>query len=413
MAGLLDVLKTPEGLGLLMSGVGSAVSGDPRFLNNNVQLQAAFDDLQMRRQAVAEGARKKQRLAQLPGLLADLQAYPADLQPGRKMEAMGLLAEFAPEAAMTGLLGEVFPKREEVRSSPEEARMMRELNIPLTEEGYARFKQLRGTGDANALAAIRDALEISKLRGEIGDKNAERGRTEDQRTKDRALAERGFNRNLGQLRELSGLNEELRGTLLEAGVPFSDLRRALASGGAFLGEKVGYNTSQLKDKVAKADRLSKGLNDIIIENKDRFGQNFTNNMLDLLQRSSANKDIAPEAINSILGKLTEQILDVSDIEGYNISDIEAATDFAKRMKLPLEELPLNPVVDMPGAIEAVRAGAGRAADAAGTAARDVVVRAADIARMSEDQIRKLDVDNMTPELLQAIEQRVMQLRMRK
>ena len=34
--GLLDIFKTPQGLGLLMSGVGDAMTGQPRAMNNAV-----------------------------------------------------------------------------------------------------------------------------------------------------------------------------------------------------------------------------------------------------------------------------------------------------------------------------------------------------------------------------------------
>lgn len=413
MAGLLDVLKTPEGLGLLMSGVGSAVSGDPRFLNNNVQLQAAFDDLQMRRQAVAEGARKKQRLAQLPGLLADLQAYPADLQPGRKMEAMGLLAEFAPEAAMTGLLGEVFPKRAEDRAEPADIRIMRELGIPLTPENYAKFKEMGGS--AQGMDPLQQA-QLAKILMEMQASSGDRAKAKDEEGKKRRTSEVTINRNLADIVHALELVDKTENTFLETGIPFGDARRGILSGSSAMMSAFGMNKPGMQDTLDAYDELGKTLNKLVVSRDNASLGTLTDAKLALVQGAMGSTKISPQALRSILLDTAEGMLDEADIQGYDIKNLQGYVDNFGTRRKQKGKAP-NVVFDVPGAVDRAEAAggsladraaafAGEASDAAKAAASEIVVRAADIGRMGLEELQKLDVDKLTAEQARALDARL-------
>lgn len=403
-------------LGLLASGMGSTMNGDPRALNSNLAMQAGFADLNAQRAQLKERARRQAGMARLPGLLTRMDEGAAD-----RGEIMGLLSDVAPEAMVTGLLGEMFAKPEADRSEPADLRMMRALGIEPTPENYAKFKAIGGdAAGAHGIDGALKQLQMQKLLDEMRDRTDARAETAAEKQKKRRLAETSLNRNFGKLEDLAALNDQIKGTVVETGVPLSSWRRAGASGAASLGRIAGFDTAKLQDNITASDRLAKGLNDLVIETIDRFGDQLTNDKLALLQSASANPNITPEAISSILGAISESMLDAADIEGYNVADPDRVTTFIKRMKTPAARGAEPPMVDVPRLAGDARARAGRAVDAgaelAGEAADvaaevvdQVATRAADIARMTVEEIEDLDIDALTAEQLEALDARLKKL----
>lgn len=460
MPGLLDVLKTPQGFGLLLSGIASAGTGNQSFINNNIAMNDAFQDMAIKREAMEEKRRQRETLARLPGLM---QAFttgvePQDLgvgentpagsvmvdlpmSPARRAavqgETMGLLSEIAPETMAKGVLGALFTP-DQGREPPADIRIMKELGLPLTVAGFEQFNKLKGSGDANAFKGLLDQAQLQKLLLDMENDRKTRGDAAAEKDQKFKLDERAANRNLEDLFELAQLNEDLKDTSLQAGLPASDYRRALLGVKVAASEALGSKEqTQLREQIGKFDRLRKGLKNIVINNKDRFGNNFTNQMQTLLEGASANPDIMPEAIDSILGQLATHITDTSEIMGYDLKNRDRAQEFVERMK-GSKPRASAPVVDLGGAaaefrrdVDAAKATVGGAVDrvreaapgavAAGkkavedaaVAAKPFLNRAADIARLTIDKIQAItddDIKAMTEEQKKALLKRVNELK---
>lgn len=413
MPSFREKVKTPEGIALLLSGLGSMLSGDRRYVQGAVERQAAFEQLEMQRELLAERTRRREAIGRLPGLLSDIQN---DFSPGgqeaRRGELLGLLADVSPEPVVQGLLAEVLPQGRESRTSTI-INDMRELGIPLTEDNYTRFKSMGGNGnDLDALQQVQLAkllLDMQGVKADRDDAAVERGRA-------RLLSERSLNTNLKRMEDLAGYAEDLEGTFLEAGVPLSEGRRALASGGAALGRLLGWDTEAAQKKVDLYDKLKKGLNDLVVDSSGRFTSTLTDNKLNLLRQSMASPDVTTDTIRGVLGEMAEDMRDAADIEGYKLDNRDGYEGFIERMRTPVQRKKEAPVIDVPRVSRDVKAAADQGIETIAVTAdrmKDASLRAGakavDIARMSINEIRKLDLERLSEEQLKALEKRMDEL----
>lgn len=411
--GLLDIARTPEGLGLLFAGVGSAMSGDPRPLNTNIALQAAFDDLQMQRQAVKERARRKEALARLPQLLGQMGPDGTMADPAARGEVLGLLSEVSPDTVVGGLLGEMFPKRSEGRADPTEIRTMQMLGIPLTEENYARFKQMGG--GAGGLDALQQA-QLAKILMELQTASGDRAKAADEEGKKRRTSEVTINRNLSDIEHALELVDKTEGTFLETGIPFGDARRGILSGSAAALSAFGMDKPGMQETLDAYDELGKTLNKLVVSRDNANLGTLTDAKLSLVQGAMGSTKISPQALRSILLDTAEGMLDEADIQGYKVNGLDTYREnFGVRRKQK-GKAP-NVVFDVPKAVDRAEAAGGSLADRAASFAGDaaaaargvadqVVVRAADIARMGLEELQKLDVDKLTDEQARALDARL-------
>jgi len=345
IGGALAVGANPL-LGLL-AGPGIKASRDRRALENEA-LRGGVD--QQRRIAEAQD--------QLQGLLARTTKQP-DRQiplerldgppttttiqgrfeptvstPEGQRELLGLLGTIAPQQAATGLLSR------DQRAAPADIRTMQSLGIPLTPEGFKAFNELKGD-DIDSLTGRLDAeIKLLQLQRETAE---EKERLKDE-VQDKQRFANSVNRNLSNIDNLASLNRNLQGTFLETGLPLSDIRRATQAGAAGIGQLLGADTKEASKALADFDKLNKGLNDLVIETMDRFGNNLTNDKLTLLQNASANVNIAPEAIASILANVAEIYLeqaDLNDVKVPNRTDFEALITRERNFSGPTRRLKFN------------------------------------------------------------------------
>jgi len=398
MVGLLDVLRDePQAFGLLMSGLGSAFSGDPRYLNNSVGLMGAFADLEMQREALKERARRKEQMAKLAPVYGDLAAYPGFTQPARTQEAIGLLADIAPETVMTGLLGEVFPQRTEERAEPGDIRMMKSLGLPLTAEGYARFKSLGGADGVSLL----DQAQLAKLMLEIrGMTDARTAAAGDASTKKRT-SERTISRNLADIEHALDLVDETEGTFLETGIPFGEARRGILSGSTAVMGMFGLDKPEMGATLDAYDQLNKTLNRLVISRDTGSLGTLTDSKLQLVQDAMGSTKISPTALRSVLLDAADSMLDEAEIRDYDVGD---RAGFQERIGVRRKQKRKAPEVKLD--LPAAAAAAGELANEAAAAGRAAGARAADIARMGMAELQALDVDALTEEGLAALDARL-------
>lgn len=403
MKGLLDVLQTPQGLGLLMSGVGSAFSGDPRSMNSAVGMLGMFEDLNLQREMLKERARKKDALAKMPGILGDLQAYPTFAQPQKKQEAYGLLADVAPETMMAGLFSELSPKRDEARTSTLISDMER-MGIPVTLENYERLKA--AGGERGGLDLLQQA-QLAKIIAEMQATNTDRATAADDKAKTRRAAQVTLNRNLDDINQALELVDKLEGSIMETGVPFGDARRALASGGRAALAAMGVDKPEWGEAVEAYDKLNKTLSRLVVSKDNAQLGTMTDSKLDLIKDAMGSTEVSPAALRSVLLDGADTMLDTAEIEDYTIANRDALVKTFSERRRQKSRAPKT-IVDVPKIVDDVE---GAAAAAAGVAT-DLASDALDFAKMSLEEISKLtveDIDKLTAEQLRAMDARIRKL----
>lgn len=461
MPGILDFIKNPQNIGLLLAGIGSAGTGDQSYIDDVIGMRKSFQDMEIKREILAERKRQQEATKKLPSLMSAMMSgvesqdlgvgantpagsvmvdlpMTAQRRAGLQGEALGLLGEIAPDTMAKGLLESLF-KPDQGREDPADLRIMDANGYPRTREGFAAYNRDKAAGGEGG--GFKDLLERAQLNKLLGDAEADRtargnaAADKDQKFK---LDQRAANRNMDDLFELSDLNDKLKGTSLQPGLPLPDWRRAVmgfkVAGLESLGDK---EQGALREQIGTYDRLRKGLNNLIINNKDRFGTSFTNQMQTLLENASANPNIMPEAIDHILGQMASQIVDTSDILGFELKSRDQGLEFVDRMKVS-KPRPGGPVVDLSGTVDelgrdfqaaketvggavnraraaapgAVAAGKEAVGDAV-AAAKPFLSRAADIARLTRDKIDAIsadDIKQMTDDQKRALLKRINELK---
>lgn len=240
-------------------------------------------------------------------------------------DMLGLLSQaspdtFAAQATQTVLGGD------QQRAAPSDIRAMQILGFPLTPEGFTDFNNRKANDSDGLLREIQARMAGLELEG-LED---EREQSERERRKERTEFESGINRNLGNVSKLAELNRGLTNTFLESGLPASELRRDAASTFGGLMQLAGLDPSEQKRQVAQFDELRKGLNNLIIDTTDRFGNNLTNDKLALLENASASVDISPAATASILADVAEIYLEQADFEKVPVKNRRELEALIKR-----------------------------------------------------------------------------------
>ena len=137
--------------------------------------------------------------------------------------------------------------------------------------------------------------------------------------------------------EAMQLSQELESTVLASGVPFGDFMRAGQSALAGVSDAFGFdqNAKEMRNLIAKRDRLKKLLSRTLI---DTFAQlstsfgNLTNDKLRLLADSAATMDNLSGANMLVLADQMETLLEGADLDGVpvpNRAKVEALIKTAR------------------------------------------------------------------------------------
>ena len=268
------------------------------------------------------------------------------------------------ESDLTSMLSGLVPEAEGARVSAAIGDMQ-SLGYPMTQEGFRQYNDDKGSGTNEGLQAL---LDEARLRGILMDQDRAAdadARAAQERDRERVASTQQVVRNLEQNAYAVDLTQRLEGTVLESGLPMSDLRRGLASLTAMVGGLAGKDTSGLEQVIGEFDTQRKLLQDQVNSrmSSGEYGRSAT--QLQSIQRSLANPDISPTAIIRIQGQLAGIDLDRAEADELEIPNREAFERQAKEWK---EYDPLS---------------------------------ANNISRMNRSQITQLDIDNLTDEQAEA------------
>lgn len=365
-------------------------------LASGLQLSSGLRQAQAANEATRQqlSARARQREAR-EGLIARIDEGGAALDDP---DTLGLLARAEPELFGQALIGQVFPAPTQERAEPADIRSLRAVGIdPASPEGREIvLDRLRSQGATDE--ALR-ALQLQLTSFGLEEKRRAREQEEDTQAKQRRGLELATRRNLRRVQKLADINQELRGTLFEAGIPFSDLRRDTVAGLNAALEAAGVDRSQQRETVAKFDTFRKDLSDLVIDTIDRFGGNITNQQLALLEEASAGPGVSPQTVASRLADVAEIQLDSARTEGIEIEDEDALREFIAQQR---------------AFASGGEPGPGTAESSGGetespTPRRRRAPRPAAIRRMSAEQIRRLDRTDLSPEAEDALLARIEEL----
>ncbi len=238
-----------------------------------------------------------------------------------EQELMGLLAQAAPEQFAQGLLGQVFPQE---RAEPSFVRMVRALEDPSLDDEQRELLRNHLVADPSSTDEMLRALDV-QLRGmrlQQEQRQLDReDRDEREARGDLIVSVRG---DLNAARELAELNDRLAGTALETGMPASELRRLVASGGAAVGRALGIDTSEAQQLVADFDRFEKLSTDFGLKSAQRMfdrGQ-ITNLQLQAVRDASVSPFVAPDANRRVIADMVDLLLTSADRADIEIADRE-------------------------------------------------------------------------------------------
>jgi hypothetical protein len=373
--GLLQA-ASPSRLPISLGGAIGAAMPQGQAMQSERQIEALRNQ-QMRAQIVQQ---KKQQEAQekLMGLLGGSENPEAQL--------MGLLGQAAPEAMMTSMAQGMFGQQK-TESDPADARMMRAIGLPLTPEGFAKFQGMKNDDSTkpamDALALSIQGLQLANMK-----RTAD---TEEQQAREIKLTrQNSIKHGLEQTKKIADLVLELEGTALASGLPASEWRRSGMGGLAAVGGALGLDMGKLNSDLTAFDTYKKNLNDqlIALMSSGSLGQG-TDSKLAQYRASLASPDVQPGAVMAIQANIAQTFLDQADVLGFEVpnrSEYESSIEKMRTYQAPGSEA----IVDVPAA-----------ADAAGRA----VMRAADVARMSIEQLRNVDPSKMSNEALKAAAKR--------
>jgi len=391
------------GIGLLSASgpspyppnTGNAIAQAMQFAQGR---QAQALENQARRDAITEQQRRRQAQQQLPGLLGDPNATQEQL--------MGLLGQANPEGLVDQAMNSLFSSPQEERAEPAEVRVARVLADPNESEEVKQEirAQMAQSGNQELAAQIQlqlNMMQLEKARQEAADA-AENRRIAWQ------TSETAANRTLHNFERAAELNEFLSTTALRSGATFSDLKRKASEGLAEIGEFFGVDTSEARRINAALDEFNKLTNELIISEMGRISAGGsapnTNQMLSTLSSSMAGVGIAPEANAQIFAKGMRDIIDMADIEGFEIDDPQRYLDLSERL-LSLEPYTKEPTVDLPAAASA----AGNAVNSAASQGADMI---RNIGQMTIEQLNQIDLGQLSDDALKAAADRWDQLNAR-
>lgn len=358
--GLLGAgLSRPQSFGQgLLSGFQSAGTLQGRALENQVT-----------RDALAASSRQRQAQQQLAdqvtaspeqrslGLISQAGGQPGPTQQAAQLsgllsqgddpqrrQMLGLLAEANPQAFTQAMTQQAFPQE---RSQTSLVRNLQAAGVaPNSEQGREIILNTltRDPGVTDQQLALLQtqlrAMQVQQMQREMQREE----RTEEQR---RGQLITDLRSDLNQAEELAQLNERLQGTALETGLPFTELRRGIASGVDAVKRLIGGSDEEAQSLIADFDRFNKLATDFAVGSATRmFDQGgITNFQLQSIQDAQVSPGVAPSANARVIADNIEALLagaDNLDIDIKDRSRFEAlAQDLRGESPQRREEAPRN------------------------------------------------------------------------
>lgn len=304
--GLLGSPAFNMGVGLLSAGgrrPGPRVSfgqalGEASQYANAMTRQA--NRLQIERQAIKDQKNRQSAIKGIQGLLGPQPpasiAAPAGLQQQRMM---GLLAQAAPEQFASQMIQSQFAQP---RALPREAALAQQMfpGEPLETSVPKVVAMMNPQNPQDALDTQKTLLEIQKLMADLRSGQQEQEQAEEQEQIQTGVNQNSIDTSISTIGGIAQNLNKIKGTMLQPGAPAPNFRR-LASGALSFGrEMLGLDSSKQQELNTALDLVNKDLNGLILDTIQNFGGNLTVQQTRILEEASANENITPQAIASVL-----------------------------------------------------------------------------------------------------------------
>ena len=331
-------------LGATIASLGGPVGAR---VAENLRFQSARSEGALRNLALLENIqRSRQRRGVLDEILRISQGEVPEMDEAARAAAeaegqrlptteerlQGLLAAAAPEQAAAAMLG-----RE--RSAPAIVRTLEALADPEAPQRFNlspdEISQLKSNlvkqGSTDSQLATLDlmlrGIQIQQEQLKLAEESRE------QRTNKGALVQT-VRRDLKDAVRLAEINSELAGTVLEAGVPFPDIRRAAASGAAAVGRLIGIDTSEAERLVNLVDEFDKISSRFAASSAARLFDNqaITNFQLETIQDSVPSMQVAPGANERVIADVIDILSDAAENENLGITDLARFREASRQLR---------------------------------------------------------------------------------
>lgn len=339
--GLLQAQQSPAfnvGMGLL-----SAAGPSQQPMSTGQRLASGFQtgmglqqramENQFQRRQMQQRARQQEASEQLTNLLqTDLP--PANIRrPGaaqdQQQEMMSLLSQANPEAFQTGLLQQMMGQQE--RAEPSELRMIRALRDPSLDQDQRELLR-RNIAGAGASDQLMQRLDLLVRQAELERMQREDEQAEQEQRQNQAELQGSFRQDLSDARKLAELNNRLRDTALETGMPMPELRRQAAAaseaGRNIIGAVTGQDLSDEKSQqvIADFDEFNKLASRFAGSTANRlFSEGgLTNQQLRQAQQQTPSASMSPIANNRIIADQIDTLLSGAQNAGVNLTEDEIA-----------------------------------------------------------------------------------------
>jgi hypothetical protein len=274
-------------------------------------------DLERRRAQMSAIKRQEQGLDDLTQML-----------PEEQRGLLGPLLNVSPEATTQGLIGQLFGQD---RAEPAIVRTLKAAGIdPQSDEGQEIIRQsVTGGVQADLVNLMRAQLDLQNAQRE--QQEGARSRKVEENTK-----VSGLETDLGDLTRLAELVDDLDGTALQPGTPFSGVAREAGSVVSALTGALNSDSnvaSASKELVAKRDEFDKISQRLINEAaQQRFGDSPTNQQVQSLRRQLPSSDISPSASRTVIAdELASRLRQARD-QGIDLGDTSEVEALIKKLK---------------------------------------------------------------------------------
>ena len=326
----------PVGFGQALAQAGQYTS---QRQQQQLRLQAARDQIEQRRN-------QTQAREQLPGLLntsnvpAGIRA-PQGLLDQRTMET---LSKAYPEAYGQAMVGGLLGQQQAPRVSTD-MNTFEALNPQLT-RGTPEYRQqyLDFVSDADPTGALMDQAQLELTMAQLEDIRDEREARNETANQNSVQTRRTIVSDLTKLEKMADLNNRLSGTFLETGVPFMEVRKAVANGVKSVQQLFGFDESRARQVTADFGKFDKFASDFMIGSLDRLSGTgaITNAKFDALVRANAGIGSTPETNNSIIAMNIAALLDGAKIEGIELENEQELRDLIQMLEGSPPSLPTPP-----------------------------------------------------------------------
>lgn len=258
--------------------------------------------------------------ATVPGLLGQV---PTALTPEGQMELQGLLAQANPTAFTQSAIQAQFAQQAAPRtnSAIQQAQFLTDPNVP-TETKDALRSII--TSDDGAFEQMMQLMEAQLLSGQLEDREAENLRRE--REEIRRINGHRLNTQtaLTDLQTIVTESERLRGTALQAGVPFNDAMATLGAGFDSFANMLGFETPEERAALRTSfNNLTTASESFLNALADTTaGGSPTNARFNSLARAKLGPDTDPGTIAARGPKLAEDLILGAEFEGVDTAVLQ-------------------------------------------------------------------------------------------